>query len=282
MVLKNDNLVCTKCNFEACKTDGIFFFNPEIQSDYKDYESKGLDGLYQYERIHFWFKNRALLIRNLFNKYVDKNSLIMDLGAGTGFMAKMLADCGYSVAAGEIHRNGLEYAKKLGITDLYQFDLFNPPFSEHFDVISIFDVIEHFDEDIRALEIIHSMLKPNGMVVCTVPAHQWLWGGSDAMASHKRRYSKKKLTKSFEKAGFEILYISGFYLTLIPMFFLRKLIYPDKSQTVPDDEIPEYDISINPVINKILEFITYLEISIIKKISFPCGASFALIALKRN
>ena len=86
-------------------------------------------------------------------------------------MAEKLQELGYSVDVSDIHSNGLQYAKKRGLQKLYQFDLFNPPFEEEFDVICLFDVLEHLSDEKQALECLKKMLKPGGLIILTVPAH---------------------------------------------------------------------------------------------------------------
>jgi predicted GTPase len=49
------------------------------------------------------------------------------------------------------------------------------------------------------------MLKENGNIVLTVPAHMWLWNRDDTIAGHKIRYTKKdlenKLRENFDFEG---------------------------------------------------------------------------------
>ena len=95
-----------------------------------------------------------------------KNNKIIEIGAGTGNITCMLYSQGYEkISVGEIHFNGLEYSKRYGITELYQFDLLNPPFKDNFDVAGVFDVIEHLTDDNLAIKNIYNILNQKGKVL---------------------------------------------------------------------------------------------------------------------
>ena len=53
------------------------------------------------------------------------------------------------------------------------------------------NVLEHIDNDARALEAMASVLVPAGAIVLLVPAFQALYGPIDRNLSHCRRYSRK-------------------------------------------------------------------------------------------
>ncbi|MFC1807306.1 class I SAM-dependent methyltransferase, partial [Candidatus Omnitrophota bacterium] len=52
---------------------------------------------------------------------------------------------------------------------------------ETFDTITAFDVLEHIDDDIRALKCIDLLLKPRGLLIVTVPAYNFLWSTHDEL-----------------------------------------------------------------------------------------------------
>ncbi|HAI70298.1 MAG TPA: hypothetical protein DCM38_12790 [Gammaproteobacteria bacterium] len=186
---------------------------------------------------------------------------------------------GYDVSVGEMHLNGLRYAKSYGIKNCYQFDLFEPPFSEDFDVIALFDVLEHLQEDVLAMQRVQSMLKPNGRVVLTVPAHQWLWNRDDALAAHKRRYTRKQLKIVMEKGGFEILHGHYFFVSILPLLLLRRILNADNEKQINERERHQ-EININPLINRILLKITMLENRFASWIPNLAGGSIIMVGKK--
>lgn len=276
----NSDLICKKCNYKAIQKNSIIFFSHENNNNFHDYNPAGLDNLFKAEGKNFWFINRKLFIRNLFNKYVSKDAKIIEVGSGTGDVAGMLLSQGYDVSVGDIHPKGLEYAKNYGIKELYQFDMRNAPFMDHFDAVGLFDVLEHIEDDTLAIKNVYQMLKREGRVIITVPAHQWLWNRDDAIALHKRRYDLKRLKKLFIENGFEILEARHFFVLILPLLFLRTIINRDDGSSPKQSEIDK-EISIKPIVNRILDYVTRLEIIVLKNISLPFGGSIAVVARKK-
>lgn len=259
--------------------DGITRYIDSVKAEHNDYHAIGLDNLYKIESEHFWFVSRRKVIVNWFKEFIDIKQSIIEIGAGTGSVSRSLVDAGYQVAVGELHLSGLYYAKTYGIKDLYQFDLFHPPFENKFDAIGLFDVLEHLD-DVLALEKIAKILKQKGKLVLTVPAHDWLWNRDDTIAGHKRRYSKKQLLSVVEEAGFKVEKIRYFFIFILPLLWLRTLLNRDIQAPVKDNEYM-INIKINPLINWCLLKLCDLESMINKYIPNIVGGSLILIAEKK-
>jgi 2-polyprenyl-3-methyl-5-hydroxy-6-metoxy-1,4-benzoquinol methylase len=271
---------CEKCKYQAPVKDGTIYFSNHVDSDYENYDAKGLDNLYEFENRHFWFKNRRQVIVEVFDKYIQKTDKVIEIGAGTGNVARTLLKNGYNISVGEIHSSGLEYAKSYGIEGRYQVDIFESPFQEHFDVVSMFDVLEHFQNESLALQNVYSMLKPGGKLVLTVPAHQWLWNRDDEIALHKRRYTLKYLTDVLEKNSFEIVESKHFFLAILPLLYLRTFLHPPKRNYDIKKDLKEFDMSMNPFINWILDKVTWFENIVIKNHQPLFGGSIICVARK--
>ncbi|MBV1931829.1 MAG: class I SAM-dependent methyltransferase, partial [Porticoccaceae bacterium] len=229
--------------------DGIKVFHDDIATNHADYKAEGLDNLHKVEEQHFWFLARKDFITTQMKKVVSMSSKIIEIGAGTGNVSRCLKRAGFSnMAVGEMHLNGLRYAQSYGIDECYQFDLLRAPFKDEFDTICIFDVLEHIDEDKDALVSIHSMLKNNGHIVLTVPSHQWLWNRDDVLAGHKKRYTRADLVKLLKESGFEIIIARYFFISIVPLLLLRKLL--GGFNIVPKKQKHIAGIWINPVLSK--------------------------------
>lgn len=144
----------------------------------------------------------------------------------------------------------------------------------------MFDVLEHIENDALALENVHKMLKKDGQIVLTVPAHMWLWNRDDTIAGHKRRYTKKELTEKLEKNGFEILRSRYFFISIVPLLFLRRLMNRDDGDNVTAEE-HEKDISLHPILNSILFLVTRIENKINTFLPNRFGGSLFIIARKK-
>lgn len=76
-----------------------------------------------------------------------------------------------------------------------------------FDVIFAFEVIEHIEDDLKALKKIHDLLKDDGYFIFSVPAHQKAWGATDELGGHHRRYEKTALREKLAVANFRLIYL---------------------------------------------------------------------------
>lgn len=261
--------------------DGIKIFHDDIDDNNTDYNLQGLDNLYKEEERHFWFIVRKEFIFEQMKKVIDKSSKIIETGSGTGNVSRYLSGKGFAnISVGEMHRHGLRYAKSYGIDECYQFDLLRTPFNSEFDVVCMFDVLEHIEEDCLALENVYKMLKNDGQIVLSVPAHQWLWNRSDVIAGHKRRYTKKSLNHALNSAGFDVVVSKYFFISIIPLLYLRTLLNKDAKQDERYDERTR-EISMYPVMNKILLSVSRIENKINKFLPNIIGGSLFVIARKR-
>lgn len=104
------------------------------------------------------------------------------------------------------------------IKNLTQHDLF--------DTILYIDVLEHIKNDRIELEYAKKHLKPEGVLIILVPAHQWLYSNFDKSIGHYRRYNKKMLKKlipdDLEVLKTEYLDSAGICVSLGNTLILKK------------------------------------------------------------
>ncbi|HCU01670.1 MAG: Methyltransferase type 11 [Candidatus Moranbacteria bacterium GW2011_GWE1_35_17] len=275
---ENERYLCNSCGFRADIINGVVYFKPEIDETFESYNPNALDVFYKYEKEHFWFKIRRDFILKIFSKYVKKSSLVMEVGTGTGNIARELKNNGYDVVISDVHKQFLDFEKNKIIEKRYQFDVNEPPFEDHFNAIGMFDVLEHTEEDEQVLKNIRKMLKDDGKIIITVPAHSWLWNKYDY--SHKRRYNLKRIREIFKNSGFDILEAKHFFVSIMPLLFIRALIERDNGNKDSADDLAEQQMAINPIINKILYTILSLECKLIANISPKIGGSIIVVAQK--
>lgn len=82
------------------------------------------------------------------------------------------------------------------------------------DAICAFEVLEHLEDDLRALREWRDLLSPDGRIVLSVPAHQRRFGPADELVGHYRRYDPDELREVLEEAGYRdvSLHLYGFPL----------------------------------------------------------------------
>lgn len=97
------------------------------------------------------------------------------------------------------------------------------PFERQFDVVLLCDVIEHTVDDSDVLRRASEALKEDGLLLVTVPAHQWLWTSLDDISGHKRRYTRATLTRAMKRAGLNVRLARYFNIILLPLQALQRL-----------------------------------------------------------
>ena len=99
---------------------------------------------------------------------------VLELGAGTGWQAKLLAEAGYQVSAIDIADSNYKEQRVWPVTD---YDGMQVPFGDgEFDVVFSSNVLEHIHNRQRLDAELHRVLKPNGRCVHIVPSGSWsLW-----------------------------------------------------------------------------------------------------------
>lgn len=223
------------------------------------------------ESTHWWFRARRLILVDILEKMnLPKDAKILEIGCGTGGNLDMLSNFG-EVSALEMDKNAINIASKK-TNNLYNIKLGYCPeqllFEEkQFDLICMFDVLEHIDDDEKTLVELKKLLKSNGKIFITVPSYKWLFGAHDKFLHHKRRYSKTRL-KQLIPNELNILNISYFNTFLFPIAALvrlkDKLFHSNISSTT---NIP------SNIINKILETIFSSERYLLNYCNLPFGLS---------
>lgn len=135
---------------------------------------------------------------------------LLEVGCGAGSLLFEFALRGYSCEALETSEPALRVARELSGT-LVQFH--REPQSDwqgRFDYLFAFEVLEHIEDDRRALAQWHSWLRPGGMMLISVPAHMRKWTASDIWAGHYRRYEQDDLAALITQTGFVIRHIETY------------------------------------------------------------------------
>lgn len=163
---------------------------------------------------HPWELSRTHNILKLLK--TNSNSFAYaDIGAGDKYFTSKLL----SITNGNVFAIDNEYKKNKaeedGIICLNDSSLLE---NNSIDCIIMMDVLEHIKNEHTFLEIIVDKLKPNGKIIITVPAMQFLFSSHDVFLKHYRRYSRKQLTDVLQKHA--IVIEQSFYFYSI-LFFLR-------------------------------------------------------------
>ena len=231
-----ENIFCPLCNSKTytqkypeyyprivtCIKCELIYTNPRLKNKY-------LKELYTEE----YFKNDHSSILGYSSYLQDRKNIIktfdkrlkvietfvspgklLDIGCATGFFmhsAKMRA---WKVEGVEISKFAASYAKerfgfKIYVGDVRQIDL---P-ANTYDLITMWDVVEHLTNPIEVIQVSKRALKKNGLLVFSTPnvgslpakltKHKWI--GYKLSDEHLAYFSKKTVALLLEKAGFSLV-----------------------------------------------------------------------------
>lgn len=136
----------------------------------------------------------------------------LEFGCGPGGMLYELNKRGFVAQGVELSEDSRVISKKI-LSEFENAIVYETSESfpeNHFDYIFSFEVLEHIEDDLAALESWLKYLKPEGTVVISVPAHKKKWNVTDIMAGHYRRYEQDDIQSLFDKAGIELVSIQTY------------------------------------------------------------------------
>jgi ubiquinone/menaquinone biosynthesis C-methylase UbiE len=236
------------------------------------------------ERKHWWFLVRKKIILQSIRQHLKASppvSLsILNVGAAGGASSDWLATFG-TVVSLETDPLFLSYLrdKKIAVVEGSVDQL---PFPDQsFDLVCAFDVLEHVENDQRAMSELNRVCKPGGMIGITVPALNMLWSYHDELNDHYRRYSRSTLKALIEKfPGQKILQLQYFNsLLFLPVLATRKIsnLFSKQKKSGQSDFT---FFKTGPLVNKLLETIFGLELKLMQWFKFPAGVSLLAILQK--
>jgi SAM-dependent methyltransferase len=173
---------------------------------------------------HFWIRRRFNVFRRLAGDLVPGARELAEIGCGNGLFQRQIEEVyGRQVTGFDLN----EFALKKNLSclstvccyDIYQRD---PALRARFDLIFLFDVLEHIADEDRFLPALLFHLAPGAKLVVNVPAGEWAYSAYDHAAGHVRRYSIRSLRDAAERNNLEVMEWSYWGLPLVPILVLRK------------------------------------------------------------
>lgn len=174
---------------------------------------------------HFWVQRRFEVLRRLAAGLILNSREMAEVGCGHGLLQKQIEDTYQRELTGfDLNEFALKQSSavlsKVCCYDVYRVD---PRLQARFDLILLFDVLEHISNEDGFLKAILFHLNPRGRLIINVPAGQWAFSSYDIAAGHVRRYSIHTLGETAARNGLQIQQWSYWGLPLVPILVLRKL-----------------------------------------------------------
>lgn len=235
--------------------------------------------MHKIENNHWWFSAKRQYINIVLKKrFKNRSGLkILDMGCGTGAVIEYLRLKNQQVIGIDANSVAVDYCRQKSLP-VEKSEAHKTKFSDGvFDVILALDLLEHLENPEEAIKEMGRILKQGGLLIATVPAHQFLWSYHDVSLHHKKRYNKESLIDLF-KVNFFIELISWIHaLILPPVIIIRlrnKLMGLDSSSDVKQN---------GKIVNLIMKFLYVFELGFFNIFNYlPFGLSLIIVARKEN
>jgi SAM-dependent methyltransferase len=180
------------------------------------------------EDEHFWFRVRNQIIAAAATRLVNElgeTPRLLEVGCGNGNVLRVLKELWpRSQAVGlDLFGEGLQLARRRCDCEIVQGDIRHASFpAASFNLIGVFDVLEHLPDEEDVLDILYALLAPGGVLLLTVPSCRSLWSYFDEVAGHCRRYGATQLADRLYGAGFEVDCLTHFMATIFPLLWVQR------------------------------------------------------------
>lgn len=226
------------------------------------------DELRENEENSFWLQSKKNLVLSLSPIRIGR---ALDCGAGTGLIGDELNKIGWGVTFLEPERKCLNWIKQR-MKGRQNYNIVENKIADyrginHFDLAIASEVLEHIDEDVMALKIIHNSLKKGGKIIITIPQHTSLWSEHDLFCKHKRRYERKEIIKKMRQAGFKKIKLRNWNM----LAYVYRKVFDNKK------DYPKNTLLLKEIMNNVARIYFHL---IEKNIDFGVGVSLIITAEK--
>ena len=228
------------------------------------------------EASHWWYRGRrAILADVIASLELPEDASIFEIGCGSGGNLAMLLAYG-AVRAMELDDSAraiaeTRYGARVEIASGACPDAIAFP-GRRFDLICMFDVLEHVAADQETLKVLRARLAPGGRLLISVPAYRWLWGVHDEFLHHQRRYTATDLRKLAEATGYQVARLSYFNTLLFPLAAAARL----KDRLLKPSHASGHAKPPGPV-NTAMAAIFGFERHLLRRVSLPFGVSLLTV-----
>lgn len=235
------------------------------------YDPDHFAALFAVEDRHFWFAARNLALKAVIEQIAPSlpaSYRVLEIGCGTGNTLRVLKEACSSaalIAGVDLFEEGLVYARQRTKLPLVRARIENAPFTVPFELVGMFDVLEHIEDDAATLCVVRALTAPGGHLLVTVPAHKALWSRFDEESHHCRRYEPDELRERLTDAGFGIDYLTPFMAPLYPIARVSRW-WADRANDlrrrmgIESKSAVMNDLAVRPVLNDIMAFMLRPEV----------------------
>lgn len=179
------------------------------------------------EDTHWWFYGlRANLAAALRRGMPDARGHLLDAGCGTGATMRYFRGAFplFQCVGMDVDEGACRVALSKSGWPICAASVNQLPFQDaSFDAIVSADVLCHSGVDVdAALADFHRTLRPDGVLVLSLPAYQWMMSFHDRAVSTERRFNRTQLRARIQRAGYGEVRITYWNTLLFPVMMLHR------------------------------------------------------------
>lgn len=196
-----------------CKKCGFVYVSPRLKYDLvRQGYANAVDEIFVSQS-----KGREKTFRKSLNiieaHRKNQRGRIFDVGTANGSFLKVAKDSGWEVAGCEPSRWMNSWCKEHYGIEVFPGTIFDAGYpDDSFDVVTLWDVLEHTSEPMKVIRECKRMLRPNGLLVLTYPdigslvarlmGRSWVF----LLSVHYYYFTRRTIAAALKKSGFTILH----------------------------------------------------------------------------
>lgn len=236
------------------------------------------------ERTHWWFRGRRTVYFGLLRHLLagERPARVLDLGCGMGGFLPGLSEIGERVFPADVSVESLAHCAERGFTAGAVVDGYALPYADaSFDLVCLFDTVEHIPDDLAVMREVRRVLRPGGRAFLSVPAYPFLYSNNDRIAQHQRRYTRRTLGRLIEEAGLEVVRNTHSNVLLFPLILPVVLAIKAVEAVIPREADPQHTNLSWPIpgfVHDALHAVFASELVLSRRVDVPVGHSIAALA----
>ena len=204
--------------YRRCPGCGLVYPSPRPRSRY--IQEQYVSGRFSSTFRDLYLPSAPYRMATIFKERVEEiilprvlSGCILDVGCGSGHFLKVAESYGYSVHGVELNPEMAQHAvTELKLPNVRCGTLFEANYPcAYFDVVTLWDVLEHLEQPSQFLKTIGEVLKPGGWIFAYTENFESFnvfiakeYSEMIAPDVHLRHYSPQTFHKEFEQAGFHV------------------------------------------------------------------------------
>jgi len=230
---------------------------------------------------HWWFVARRRIIEQTLIRHhgTARADGVLDIGCGAGGLIPVLQRFG-AVTAVEGDPHNARVAQERNPTASVRVGMLPDAIAElpRAGLVTAFDVIEHLDDDVSAIEAMAGRMEPGGALCVTVPALPRLWSAHDEANEHRRRYTRRTLDAALRAAGLDVAHLSYFNMLLLPMVAAARAVERRRPSATPGGDFGRSMGRLDDVLGLVFG----LERHLVPRMPLPIGVSLIAVAHRQS